>query len=96
MRPRSPYPPPLTAPPSWLPLLESGDGGPGAATAEDSAAPASGGNFPGEGWPSIETIEYVSKFIVLVVLLLALPAVVSKLLSGHTPHVSMGPPSMGA
>lgn len=89
----SPYPPPLTAPPLWLPLLEptdSGEPGPGSEP------------FPSAHWPKIETIDYLSKLIVLIVLLLALPWLIGKLLTnpgevtGHSAGLAMGPASMGA
>jgi hypothetical protein len=91
MTPGQPYPPPLDAPPSWLALL-----GPAGAT---GLGP---GRIPGPGWPSIETIDYISKFIVLLVLLLALPWLIGKLLtapqevSSHSAGLAMGPASMGA
>jgi hypothetical protein len=49
-------------------LLESGNeeesGGPG---------PGSEGPIPGEHWPALESIDYVTKLIVLILLLLSLP-----------------------
>lgn len=77
----SPYPKPLTGPPSWLPLLEPADQG--------ELGPGSEGPFPGEHWPKIETIDYVSKLIILLLLLLALPWLVDRLLahpSGISKH----------
>jgi hypothetical protein len=58
---------PLAAPASWLPLLEPAPGG----------APRN--DFPAEGWPSIEKIDYLSKLITLMLLLLALPWLIEKL-----------------
>ena len=92
----SPYPPPLTAPPSWLSLLESADQG--------EAGPGAGreGPLPGEGWPPIETIDYVSKLLTLILLLLALPWLVDRLLSHpselprHSASIVKAPGSMGA
>jgi len=84
------HPPPLDGTPSWLPLLESADKG--------GLGP---GKIPGEGWPSIETIDYVSKFIVLIVLLLALPWLIGKLVtsphdvSRHSAGLAGYPPSVG-
>jgi hypothetical protein len=86
---------PLAAPPSWLPLLEPADSGGG-------LGPGNEGPFPGEGWPKLETIDYASKLIVLVLLLLALPWLVSKLLThpGELPRHSASlvgaPGSVGA
>lgn len=94
MRPRSSYPPPLASPPSWLPLLGPGDSGAGPGPSDDSP-------LPGEGWPALETIDYLSKLIVLIVLLLALPWLIHKLLtdpgqlSGHSAGMAMGPASLG-
>jgi hypothetical protein len=68
---------PLTAPPSWLPLLEPEEG--------DEAAgggPRHGREKrPGEGWPPIETVEYLTKLIILIVLLMGLPWLVTKLIT---------------
>jgi hypothetical protein len=69
----SPYPRPLTAPPPWLPWLEPAENGEPGPGKEDP--------FPGEHWPKLETIDYVSKLIGLILLLLALPWLVDKLLS---------------
>lgn len=86
---------PLAAPPSWLPLLEPADSGGG-------LGPGNEGPFPGEGWPKLETLDYASKLIVFVILLLALPWLIAKLLtnpgevSGHSAGLAMGPASMGA
>ncbi|MDX6609033.1 MAG: hypothetical protein QOF85_958 [Solirubrobacterales bacterium] len=75
----SPFPTPLTGPPSWLPLLvPAEDGEPGA---EDESS------FPNEHWPKLETVDYVNKLIVLIILLLALPWLFGKLLS-HPSQVS--------
>jgi hypothetical protein len=78
----SPYPQPLTAPPPWLPLHELAGG-------EDSDAPGPGaeGPLPGDHWPKLETVEYVSKLIVLVLLLLALPWLVDRLIA-HPGRIS--------
>lgn len=72
-----PSPAPLTAPPSWLSLLEpaedEGGGGPAAGAAEAS--------IPGAGWPRAETVDYLSKLIGLVVLILALPWLFERMLA---------------
>ena len=78
------YPPPLQGTPSWLSLLGGGSGEAGL------------GHPPGEGWPAIETIDYVTKFIVLLVLLLALPWLIGKLVTApHEVKLAMGPASVG-
>jgi len=53
---------PLTAPAPWPALLEQREEG-----------PRGRDEFPGNNWPQLKTIEYVSKLIMLIVLLLALP-----------------------
>ncbi|HWW67812.1 MAG TPA: hypothetical protein VNY83_07480 [Solirubrobacterales bacterium] len=75
-------------------MLEPADkGGPG---------PGSESPLPGEHWPALESIDYVSKLIILIVLLLALPWLISKLLTAphelteHAAGASMGVASMGA
>jgi hypothetical protein len=68
----SPYSRPLAAPPSWLPLLESAKGEPG---------PGNESPLPGDGWPQLEAIEYVTKLALLLLLLLALPWLIGKLLT---------------
>ena len=67
------YPPPSTATSSWVAMV-----GGGAAAAPPSPVTA---GLPGEGWPSLETVDYLVKLITLVVLLLALPWVFGKLLT---------------
>jgi hypothetical protein len=65
----SPYPKPLTAPPPWLPLLEQTDQG----EPESGPGPGKEGPVPGDHWPALETIDYVTKLIVLILLILGLP-----------------------
>lgn len=67
----SPYPRPLTAPPPWPALLEPEQGEPSGGK----------GPMPGEGWPKLETVDYANKLIMLVILLLALPWLLGKLIS---------------
>jgi hypothetical protein len=69
----SPYPRPLTAPPPWLSLLEPGQGEPPTSSGK--------GPMPGEGWPKFETVDYANKLIMLMILLLALPWLLGKLIS---------------
>jgi hypothetical protein len=79
---KAPYPPPLDTPrPSWLTLVgEDGDGaGPEGET--PSTSPTSTGPLPGNGWPKLESVDYCIKLITLIVLLLALPWLVAKLVS---------------
>jgi hypothetical protein len=81
---------PLAAPPSWLPLLEPAKGGAGA------PGPGAEHPIPGPGWPRRETVEYLSKLIVLVLLILALPWLVSKLLTNPAEVVGHSGVSVGA
>jgi hypothetical protein len=84
----APYPPaPLTAPSPWLPLLEP--------EGEKGRGPGNESPLPGEGWPQVETIEYVSKLITLILLLLALPWLTEKLLT-HPGAVSRHSASLAA
>ena len=87
----SPFPKPLTGPAPWVPLVDAGNG-------------EAGGEepFPGEHWPRLETIDYISKLIVLLILLLALPWLIQRLLThpGQVPrqlgeHL-LGTPAAGA
>jgi hypothetical protein len=59
--------------------------GPGAWWLEEpthtAGEPRSDGPIPGEHWPALQTIEYISKLIILIILLLALPWVLSRLLT---------------
>jgi len=55
--------------------------------------------IPGPGWPPLQTIEYVTKLIVLVLLLLAVPWVLAKLIESprdgsHAAAAAVG--SLGA
>jgi hypothetical protein len=83
---------PLTAPPSWLPLLEP------AQDHDDAGAGAA--PFPGPSWPKLEHIDYMSKLITLILLLLALPWLLDRLLTkpgevpAHSAHLA-GAPSPG-
>lgn len=87
---RPPYPLPLRPQAPWVSLVDGGGQGP--------AVPDV---FPGEGWPSPETMEYATKLILLILLILALPHLVVKLLKGpgkvgvHPPGLSVGPTSIG-
>lgn len=89
-----PFPAPLTSPSDWVGLVDEGAGGEG-------PGPHNEKPLPGEGWPKLETVDYVSKLIVLLILLLALPWLIVKLLSnpgelsGHSAGLAMGPASMG-
>ena len=65
---------PLTAPAPWLPLAAEQAAGRGPGPGREHP-------FPGPGWPPLEAIDYLSKLIVLGVLLLALPWLVGKLLT---------------
>lgn len=79
---KAPYPPPLDTPrPSWTELVgEEGEG-----TEPEEGAPStsttSTGPLPGEGWPKLESVDYCIKLITLIVLLLALPWLIGKLLA---------------
>lgn len=86
----SPYPMPLTAPPPWLPLLEPEEKG--------EPGPGSEGTFPNEHWPKLETIDYTSKLITLMILLLALPWLLERLLShpSQLPHHAAAMTKVGA
>lgn len=81
---------PLAAPPTWLSLLEPAEGAEG-----QQLGPGQEHPVPGAHLPKMETIEYLSKLIVLLLLLLALPWLIGKLLTspgeviGH-PGVSVG------
>lgn len=83
---RPTYPLPLRPRAPWVDLVEQ-DGGAGAAT-----------GFPGEGWPSLEAVEYCSKLILLILILLALPHLIVKLVKspGKVGSLSVGPTSVGA
>lgn len=89
------YPVPLTAPPSWLPLLEHGDGGSGGGLGPDLE-----GAIPGTGWPAAETIDYLYKLLGLLVLVLALPWLFERLLAsprkGSHGAATLSPAAMGA
>jgi hypothetical protein len=63
---------------------------------EHKSGAASG--FPGEGWPSLHAVEYCSKLILLILILLALPHLFVKLLKapGKLGPISVGPGSVGA
>jgi hypothetical protein len=83
---------PLAAPPTWLALVPAL----GAEGAEpDEPGPGNENPIPGDHLPKLETVEYISKLIVLLLLLLALPWLTGKLLTspgeviGH-PGVSVG------
>ena len=66
-----------TWPPPW-----SDRGGAGTATVVGSAIPAAGaGAFPPPSWPSKAQIDYAQAAILLGLLVLALPWLVSKLLT---------------
>jgi hypothetical protein len=72
-----PQSPLVAAPPPWW-----------LATQEQEQAPA--GPVPGipaEGWPDLHTIEYLTKLIVLGLLLLSLPWLLAKLV--HSPGDAM-------
>lgn len=58
--------PPLTSPPNWA-----------AETDGPAAEGTPGGPLPGEGWPDLKTVEYLTKVIVLGLLLLAIPYLLS-------------------
>ncbi|HET6570408.1 MAG TPA: hypothetical protein VFG58_02855 [Solirubrobacterales bacterium] len=73
----SPFPRPLTGPPPWVPLVAPADGEAGAG--EEPA--------PGEHWPRYETVDYISKLLMLIILLLALPWLFQRLLT-HPGDVS--------
>jgi hypothetical protein len=67
-------------PESWPPPWGATESDP--ATVVGSARPAAGvGKFPPAGWPTKAQIDYAQAAILLGLLLLALPWVVSKLLS---------------
>jgi len=92
----STFPEPLTTPPSWLSLLKPGGEAEGDAPVDDN------GPLPGEGWPRLESIDYVNKLILLIVLLLALPWLIGRLLT-HPAQVPrqlgehlLGTPAAGA
>jgi hypothetical protein len=80
---------PLAAPPSWLPLLEPAGGGDGL------PGPGHESGLPGESWPKLHTVEYLTKLITLIILLFALPWVLGKLLS-NPEKVHVGPVGVGA
>jgi hypothetical protein len=64
----------LTAPPGpwWATLFEE--------SAPTGTAPAEG-SVPGPGWPDLHTVEYLTKLIVLGLLLLALPWLLAKVVT---------------
>lgn len=64
---------PLTSPTPWWEVS-----GP---PAVGNAAPAAGSTIPGEGWPELHTVEYMTKLIVLGLLLVATPWVLSRLVA---------------
>lgn len=78
---------PLAAPSPWLSLLEPAGGEPR----------LNEHGLPGQGWPKLATIDYINKLIMLIVLLLALPWILGKLLSDPE-HISKhaGSMAMGA
>jgi hypothetical protein len=59
------------------------------------------GTIPGEHWPKLETIDYISKLIVLIILVIAFPWLLTKMLTnpreltGHAAGLATGPASMG-
>ena len=61
----------------WFSSLPAG--GEDGARPEDTAPPAS--HFPLPGWPALPTIEYMTKIIVLGLLLLALPYLIGAVLT---------------
>jgi hypothetical protein len=69
-----PSPSALTTPPRpwWEGLLE--------ASAPTASLPAEG-SVPGPGWPDLHTVEYLTKLIVLGLLLLALPWLLAKVVT---------------
>jgi hypothetical protein len=69
----------------WLDAERQGGPGPG------REAP-----FPGD-WPSLEAIEYVSKLLVLIILVLAFPWLLSKAVTEpkHLPGGALGAASIG-
>jgi hypothetical protein len=66
---------PLAAPLTWLSLLEPAEEG------GDPPGPGNETDVPGSGWPKLETIEYLTKLILLVLLLLGLPWLLGKLVT---------------
>lgn len=85
------YPPSLSVQPSWLELVS--EGGEGSAPVGDSP-------LPGTGWPRLESVDYLNKLIILVILLLALPWLLGKLVSDpgkasrHAAGFAMGSSSL--
>lgn len=70
-------------PPAWAPAEQP------TSLPVGSAAPArGGGGFPPEGWPTKEQIDYAQAAILLLLLLLALPWVLSKLLTNPSSLVA--------
>ena len=70
---------PLTSPPPWW---EEGAGArPGEGAPEASSGSSDDSPLPGEGWPSITTVEYMTKLITLCLILLAVPWLLGQLLS---------------
>lgn len=68
---------PLTGPtPWWLPEHGSVEAG-----GASRPSPSNEGPFPGESWPSLHAVEYASKLIVLLILILALPWIFKHMLT---------------
>jgi hypothetical protein len=80
--------PPLTSPPAWW-MGTGGEGGAG-------PGPSGEGPIPGPGWPAPQTVDYLTKLIVLGLLLLAIPWLLAKLIqspregSRHAAAAAMG------
>jgi hypothetical protein len=67
-------------PSNWPPPWE-GSGGAGAATAGPAPSSAGVANFPPKGWPSKAQLDYAQAIIVLGLLVVALPWVVTTLVT---------------
>jgi len=74
---------PLQAPPApWWTTLGGSPAGDCPCSGEAGCSCHTGENaIPGPGWPPIETVEYMTKLIVLGLLLLALPWLLAKVVS---------------
>jgi len=71
---------PLVAPPApWWPAV--GGEASACSCAGEAGCTCSSSKLPGEGWPDLHTVEYLTKLIVLGLLLLALPWLLAKVVS---------------
>jgi hypothetical protein len=67
--------------PAWPQFTQDGASWPVVGSAHPAAGAAAVSHFPLDGWPAAGTVDYLTKLIVLALLLLALPYLVGKLLT---------------